>query len=88
MISYALATLLSFYNLLILIRCVLTWIPSINWHQQPFTFLARVTDPVLNIFRGIIPPIGGMIDISPILALVLLQVVGGLLIGLINSMGL
>jgi YggT family protein len=34
--------------------------------------LSQLTDPYLNIFRSIIPPLGG-IDFSPILALLLLQ---------------
>ena len=88
MISYALGAFLSLYNLLLLIRCFLTWIPSINWWQQPFAFLSKITDPVLNIFRGIIPPIGGVLDISPMLAFIALQIVAGMLIGLLNSMGL
>lgn len=88
MISHALASFLALYNLLLLIRCLLTWFPSINWWQQPFCFLAKITDPVLNIFRGIIPPIGGVLDISPMLAFIALQIVGGMLIGLLNSMGL
>ena len=33
-----------------------------------------MVDPYLNLFRGIIPPIGGTIDLSPILAFVLLDV--------------
>lgn len=31
-------------------------------------------DPYLNLFRGIIPPLGGTLDFSPILAFVLLSV--------------
>ena len=88
MISHALASFLALYNLLLIIRCLLSWFPSINWWQQPFSFLAKITDPVLNIFRGIIPPIGGVLDISPMLAFIALQIVGGMLIGLLNSMGL
>ena len=88
MISYALGTFLTFYNLLILIRVLLSWFPSINWYLQPYNWLAKSTDPVLNIFRGIIPPIGGMLDISPVLAILLLQLVGSLVIGLLNNLGL
>jgi hypothetical protein len=35
--------------------------------------LSTVTDPYLNLFRGIIPPLGGTIDLSPILAFVTLD---------------
>lgn len=36
--------------------------------------LATICDPYLNLFRGIIPPLGGTIDLSPILAFVVLDV--------------
>ncbi|BBD58204.1 hypothetical protein NIES2109_09760 [Nostoc sp. HK-01] len=53
----------------------MTWFPTINWYNQPFSALSQITDPYLNVFRSIIPPLGG-IDISPMLAILLLQVVG------------
>ena len=73
MISHAVNTIFYFYYILLIIRIFLTWIPNIDWYQQPFAFLASITDPFLNIFRGIIPPIGGVLDISPILAFFMLQ---------------
>ena len=36
--------------------------------------LATLCDSYLNLFRGIIPPIGGTIDLSPILAFTVLNV--------------
>lgn len=74
MISRAVNTLFYFYYILLIIRIFLTWIPNIDWYQQPFGFLRSITDPFLNIFRGIIPPIGGVLDISPILAFFMLQI--------------
>lgn len=87
-ISNTVSLLFHFYYLLIIIRIFLTWIPSINWDQQPFFWVRSVTDPFLNIFRGIIPPIGGVLDISPILAIILLQILSGVIVGLLNSIGL
>ena len=77
-----------FYFFLIIFRILLSWIPSTDWNSQPFSGLRAAVDPFLNIFRGIIPPIGGMLDISPILAIILLQLVQGLLVGMLASMGL
>lgn len=88
MITRAINLLFYFYYILLIIRIFLTWIPSINWQQQPFAWMRSVTDPFLNIFRGIIPPIGGVLDISPILAIVLLQIMQGLIVGLLSGMGL
>ena len=77
-----------FYFFLIIFRIFLSWIPSIDWFAQPFAGIRAATDPFLNIFRGIIPPIGGVLDISPVLAIILLQLVQGLLVGLLASLGL
>lgn len=86
MISRFINQLFYFYYLLLIIRIFLTWIPNIDWDSQPFAGMRSVTDPFLNIFRGIIPPIGGMLDISPIIAFIALQfiqiVVNWLLAGL------
>ncbi|WP_371915089.1 YggT family protein [Fischerella major] len=62
-----LATFINIYSTLLIIRVLLTWFPNINWYNQPFAALSQITDPYLNIFRNIIPPLGGM-DFSPILA--------------------
>jgi YggT family protein len=73
-----LATFVSFYSYLLIIRVLLTWFPTINWYNQPFAALAQISDPYLNLFRSIIPPLGGM-DFSPILAFLALNFIGGLL---------
>jgi YggT family protein len=73
-----LSTFVTFYSYLLIIRVLLTWFPTINWYNQPFAALSQITDPYLNVFRNIIPPLGGM-DFSPILAFLALNLVGGLL---------
>ena len=88
MITKIINQLFSFYYILLILRIFLTWIPSINWEQQPFAWMRSVTDPFLNIFRGIIPPIGGVLDISPVIAIILLQIIQGLLVGLLSGLGI
>ena len=58
---------------LILVRCLLSFVPSIDWYKQPFTAIKDVTDLYLNLFRKIIPPFGGL-DFSPIIAVIALQI--------------
>lgn len=72
------------YSCLLIIRVLLTWFPSVNWDNQPFAALSQISDPYLNLFRSIIPPLGGM-DFSPILAFVALNIVGDILRGLAGS---
>lgn len=81
LLTNTLATFVTIYTYVLIIRVLLTWFPNISWYDQPFSTLSQLTDPYLNLFRSIIPPLGG-IDISPILAILLLQVAGGLLSGL------
>ena len=80
-------SLFYFYYLLVIIRIFLSWIPNIDWENQPFAFIRALVDPFLNIFRGIIPPIG-MLDISPIIAIILLNILQGLVVGMLAGMGL
>ena len=69
-----LAMTVQIFSYLLLIRVLLTWFPSIDWSNGALSALCSLTDPYLNIFRGIIPPIGGF-DISSILAFLLLSVI-------------
>ena len=73
-----LATFLNIYSVLLIIRILLSWFPNINWYDPPFSILSQLTDPYLNIFRSFIPPLGG-IDFSPMLAIILLNVVTSML---------
>ncbi|OIP78648.1 MAG: hypothetical protein AUK48_01265 [Oscillatoriales cyanobacterium CG2_30_44_21] len=67
-----LSSFISIYFGLLLIRVLLTWFPNIEWYKQPFASLSQITDPYLNLFRSIIPPLGGM-DFSPMLAFLALS---------------
>ena len=40
-----------------------------------YLFFSTLCDPYLNIFRGIIPPLGGTLDLSPILAFLALNAI-------------
>jgi YggT family protein len=77
------------YLILIFIRILLSWIPRMpynRWLSAAVDFVHQVTDPYLNIFRRLIPPLGGggfAIDISPILAVILLSIVWRIVVALI-----
>jgi YggT family protein len=74
MFAQAFATFLNIYFVLLIIRILLSWFPNVDWMSQPFATLSQLTDPYLNLFRSLIPPLGG-IDFSPILAFLVLQIV-------------
>ena len=62
----------------VVIRVLLTWFPNLDMSNPILVNLCAITDPYLNFFRGIIPPLGGL-DLSPILAFVVIRVVQGIL---------
>lgn len=70
------------YTLLLLVRIVGSWFPSFARHKLMY-FVAFYTDPYLNVFRRLIPPIGGVLDLSPLLAFFGLQLLEKFLIYLI-----
>lgn len=77
------------YQFLILIRVLLSWV-NVNPYGRAINhplidLLYRLTDPVLEPLRRLIPPIGGMLDISPIVAMILLEVVRQVIVRLLLS---
>ena len=71
--------LFQIYFWLILVRCLLSFVTSIDWYKQPFQGLRDVTDLYLDIFKKIVPPFNG-IDFSPIVAIIALQVINYILV--------
>lgn len=80
-----LGTFLQLYFVLLIIRILLSWFPNVSWGRPPFSIVSQLTDPYLNIFRGIIPPLGGL-DLSPILAIFLIRILTSLVGGGAMSM--
>lgn len=78
LLTDSLANFINIYLILLFIRILLSWFQTAGWAQQVLSFLGPITDPYLNIFRSFIPPLGG-IDFSPILAIIVLNVVAALL---------
>jgi YggT family protein len=70
------------YEFLILIRVLLSWV-RINPYHPVIRILYQITDPVLDPLRRVIPPIGGAIDISPVVALIILEIVHRIVISVL-----
>jgi YggT family protein len=60
------------YMTMIAIRIIASWFQSVRRYHW-YYWLSRCTDPYLNLFRRLIPPIGGVLDLSPMLAYFSLQ---------------
>jgi YggT family protein len=85
------AALFLVYLILIFIRVLMSWIPRMPYNRYlraAVGFVEEVTDPYLNVFRRFIPPLGGggfALDLSPILAIILLLIAQSVVVGLIRG---
>jgi uncharacterized protein YggT (Ycf19 family) len=86
-----LSALLTVYVILIIAYIVINLLFAFGarpgyyrWLDAVMGFLRDVSEPYLRLFRRFIPPLGP-IDISPIIALLVLQIVGGIIIGAIRG---
>jgi YggT family protein len=72
------------FSLVLIVDIVLSYFMS---PYQPLRMaLDRIVQPVLNPIRRIVPPLG-MIDFSPIVLLILIQVLENLLLSILSRMG-
>ena len=70
------------YTLMILIRVLGSWVT--RFQQTRFMqFIAHYTDPYIDIFRRFIPPIGGIFDLSPLIAFFVLKLIEKLILMLL-----
>jgi YggT family protein len=83
-------TLSLVYLVLIFIRILMSWIPRMPYNRYlsaVLKFVSDVTDPYLNLFRRILPPVrmgGAGLDLSPIVATFVLIIVNAIVVGLIR----
>ena len=74
------------YSMIIFVYVLMSWIPLMGKRGiigDIERVLGKLCDPYLNLFKKLIPPIGGMVDVSPILALLVLQFVVRLIVGIL-----
>lgn len=70
--------LLNVYTYLIIGRAIISWVNP-DPYNPIVRFLYNATEPVMSVARRIIPPIGGTLDISPIIVLLLIFLLRGFL---------
>ena len=83
-------TLVIVYLVLIFIRIIMSWIPRIPYNpylDKVLGFVTDVTDPYLNLFRRILPPVrmgGAGLDLSPIVATFVLIILSTIVVNAIR----
>jgi YggT family protein len=84
-------TLAIVYLVLIFIRILTSWIPRMPYNRYlaaVLQFISDVTDPYLNLFRRFVPMVRmgpGALDLSPILATIVLIIVSSVISRLIRG---
>jgi uncharacterized protein YggT (Ycf19 family) len=88
-------SLFTVYLILIFVRIVISWVVMFRGslpYNRPLRlvteFIEQVVDPYLNLFRRLLPPIGGgrmALDLSPIIGIFALILAQGIIVGLINE---
>jgi len=79
------------YIILILLNVLISWIPRMPYNRAlraTLDFVKETTDPFLNFFRRVLPPIGGSgfaLDLSPMIAIIVLYVLRAVVVGLIRG---
>jgi YggT family protein len=90
-VAHYVSTLITVYIVLIFIRILMSWftrIPYNRYLDAVLKFVAEVTDPFLNLFRRFIPAVRigpGALDLSPIVAVLVLSLVGGIVVRAISG---
>ncbi|MYA28739.1 MAG: YggT family protein [Nitrospira sp. SB0666_bin_27] len=85
-LAYVLDTVLFLYMWLIIIRALISWVNPDPWNPI-VQFLSRATDPVLLVIRRRVGILGG-IDVSPILAILLIMFLQYAVVQTIRDIGL
>jgi len=72
------------YTILLFAHILGSWIPKLA-HHKLMRFVHFYTDPYLNVFRRLIPPIGGVLDLSPMLGFFALSILERIVMGILGG---
>ena len=64
---------------IIFVDAILTWIPSLDRNNTIVVALRRTTEPIYRPIRKLIPPSRFGIDLSPLIAIIALQIIDWLI---------
>jgi len=70
--------------ILLIVRVVLSWLPGLGQDHPAVDFVYRATSPLLAPIRRVMPPVGGL-DLSPLVAILLLTLVQSLVMSLLEG---
>lgn len=75
------------YVFILFVRIILSWVNPNPWNPL-VQWIHRLTDPLLNVIRRLVPLQVGMFDFSPIIAFLLLSAIRWVIIGFLVKLPL
>ena len=88
-IAKVLSLILNIYMWLIIVRAIASWF-AMDPYNPIYQFLIRITEPVLGYIRRLLPMRAGMVDLSPLVAILAIIFLQSFLVhslfGLANSL--
>jgi YggT family protein len=84
-------TLFLIYSILIFVRILMSWFTRIPYNtvlNAVLEFVRETTDPYLLLFRRFVPMVRigpGALDLSPIVAIIVLQIVSRIVVAVIRG---
>jgi YggT family protein len=70
-------------TIVLILNALMSFTPLEPWHPVR-RFLNQLAEPIMRPFRNILPPTG-MVDFTPMIAVIVIQIVGQILIALVQS---
>ncbi len=86
-ISYLIHIFFAIIYLIILTVVILSWIPIFDIRKEPIATLVKIYNIIMAPFKAIIPPIG-MVDISPLIAFIVLKLLENVILKILIPLGL
>lgn len=81
------STVITFYGWVMVVYILMSWIPmkAGGFVYDVYRGLGDLVEPYLGVFRRLIPPIG-IVDVSPLVAFFVLQVLNSVIYRLLSSL--
>jgi YggT family protein len=81
-VSFLVSTMAQVFMIAIIVRALLSWFPGVRALTPVAVFVNEATDPLLRPIQQRVRPFGGL-DLSPLIAILLISVIESLLLGLL-----
>ena len=82
-LNWLISLVVTIVTVVLILNALVSFMPLEPWHPVK-RFLNQLADPIVRPFRNLLPPTG-MIDFTPMIALIVVQIVGKILVALVTA---